>query len=128
MCPDPRLSKGQVVQISSVPRVDRGKMSDKTFPQKVKSLMLKKYSLLANHRVIVDNFHEQEKPSFSPENLIANRKRGMSFSCIGKKLGIDNTKGEVLNVFTVMKECDDTLTDVQEVQHPALRNYPIIPL
>ena len=98
--------------------------TDKAFPQKVKSLMSKKESLLASRRGIVDNFHEQEKPSFSPEELIANRKRGISFSCIGKKLGIDNTKGEVLNVFTVMKECDGTLPDVQEVQTPSLRNYP----
>ena len=27
-------------------------------------------------------------------------------------------------MFNVMKECDDTLPDVQEVQSPALRSYP----
>ena len=29
----------------------------------------------------------------------------------------------MLNVFTVMKECDGTLPDMQEVQTPSLRNY-----
>lgn len=98
--------------------------TEKAFPQKIKSLMLKKQSLLANCRGIVNDFHSQEKPTFSPEELIKNRKRGISFSCIGKKLGIDNTKGEVLSVFSVMKDCDSTLADVEGVQCPILRNYP----
>ena len=71
--------------------------TDKAFPQRIKSLMEQNGCLVANRRGIVENFNEQEKPTFYPEELIANRKRGLSFSCIGKKLGIDNTKGEVLN-------------------------------
>ena len=92
--------------------------TNKVFPRKV-VFDAKKDSLLASRRY---SFHEQ-KPSFSPEELIANRKHGVSFSCIGKKLGIDNTKGEVLNMFTVMKECDNTLPDMKKVQSPALRSY-----
>ena len=88
--------------------------TQKAFPQKIKCLMTRKGSLLANRRGIVSHFKDQEKPSFSAEELIENRRRGISFSSIGKKLGIDNTKEEVLRVFAVM-ECDETLPDISEV-------------
>ena len=99
--------------------------TEKAFPQKIKSLMEKKERILANRRGVVENFNEQEKPTFYPEELIANRKRGVSFSCIGKKLGINNTKGKVLSVFYVMKELDNTLADVQEVECPNVRSFPM---
>ena len=54
--------------------------TQKAFPQKMKTLMTKGESLLANHRGIVSNFNEQEKPSFSAQELIKNRGRGISFS------------------------------------------------
>ena len=56
------------------------------------------------------------QPTFHPEELIAYCKCGVSFSCIGKKLGTDNTKGEVVSVFSVMKELENTLADVQELE------------
>ena len=87
-------------------------------------LMTKKESLLANRRGVVENFTDQEKPIFSPEELIENRRRGISFSCIGKKLGIDNTKEEVVNVFKVMKECDNTLPNVEQLQSPIVKTFP----
>ena len=100
--------------------------TQKAFPQKIKTLMTKGESLLANRRGIVSNFNEQEKPSFSAQELIENRRRGISFSSIGKKLGIDNTKEEVLSVFSVMKEIDGTLPDVGDIDRdcPMVKTYP----
>lgn len=100
--------------------------TQKAFPQKIKTLMTKGESLLANRRGIVSNFSEQEKPSFSAQELIENRRRGISYSSIGKKLGIDNTKEEVLSVFSVMKEMDSTLPDVSDVDRdcPMVKSYP----
>ena len=98
--------------------------TDKAYPKKVKSLMEQKELLLASRRGITKNFTEQEKPTFTPEELYSNRKRGISFSSLGKKLGIDNTKEEVVNVFKVMQECDRSLPDVEKIDTPILKSYP----
>ena len=87
-------------------------------------LMTNNESLVANRRGIVQHFADQEKPTFSPEELIENRRRGISYSCIGKKLGIDNTKEEVVNVFKVMKECDDSLPSVDQLESPIVKAFP----
>ena len=86
--------------------------------------MSAKKQLHANRRGIVSNFSENEKPSFTAEELIENRRRGISYSSIGKKLGIDNTKDEVLCVYEVMKQCDATLPDVGSEEHPMVKTYP----
>ena len=44
--------------------------TQKAFPQKIKCLMMRKGSLLANRRGVVSHFNDQEKPSFSAEELI----------------------------------------------------------
>ena len=97
---------------------------DKAYPRKIKASMEDKRILLANRICITNNFIEQEKPSFTPEELYENRKRGLSFSSIGKKLGIDNTKEEVLNVYKVMQECDGSLPDIETMETHALKSYP----
>jgi hypothetical protein len=39
-------------------------------------------------------------------------------------LGIDNTKEEVVNVFKVMKECDDTLPNIEQLESPIVKTFP----
>lgn len=56
----------------------------KTYPQKIDTLLQSKELLLASRRGIVPNFTEQDKPTFSCEELYENRKKGLSFSSIGK--------------------------------------------
>lgn len=115
-----------MLQTDGDPKEKRKVGTQKAFPQKIKCLMTRKGSLLANRRGIVSHFNDQEKPSFSAEELIENRRGGISFSSIGKKLGIDNKKEEVLSVFAVMKECDETLPDISEVDKDCamVKNYP----
>ena len=80
--------------------------------------MTSKQQLHANQRGVVSNFSKNEKPSFTVEELIENHRRGISYSSIGKRLGIDNTKDEVLCVYEVMKQCDATLPDVVKKSTP----------
>ena len=58
--------------------------------------MIAKKQLHANQIGVVSNFSKNEKPTFTAEELIENCRQGISFSSIGKKLGIDNTKDEGL--------------------------------
>lgn len=95
--------------------------TDKAFPQKIKK---QKKQLTSNRRGLVANFGENEKPCFSAEELIENHRRGISYSSIGKKLDIDNTKDEVLSVYEVMNQCDSTLPDVRKEDHAMVKNYP----
>ena len=43
---------------------------------------------------------------------------------MGKKLGIDSTKEEVVNVFKVLKESDNSLADAEDIETSALKAYP----
>ena len=99
-----------------ISEVQRKVGTEKAYPQKIKSLMEQNECLHAYRQGVVGSFIEQEKPTFYPEELIANRKRRLSYSC--EKLGIDHTKGEVLSVSIMMKEFDDTLANVQDVECP----------
>ena len=53
-----------------------------------------------------------------------NRRHGISFSSIGKKLDIDNTKEEVVNVYTVMKDYDPSLPHMEDIENTTLKTYP----
>ena len=57
-----------------------------------------------NRRGIVSLSSGSEKPSLSVEELLENRRRGMSYASIGRKLGIDPSKDEVLNIYHAIKE------------------------
>ena len=66
----------QVANGTSAPPVDkvhgsriRKSGTEKAYPKKIKSLMEQKELLLASRRGITKNFTEQEKPTFTPEEL-----------------------------------------------------------
>ena len=99
-------------------------VKEKAYPLKIKALMSNKKKLVANRRGIVRSFMEVEKPSFSAEELFENRSRGISYSSIGKKLGIDNTKEEVVKVFKAMKDCDTSLPSLENVEKPICKSFP----
>ena len=86
--------------------------------------MTAKKQLHANRKGVVSNFSENEKPSFTSEELIENGRRRISFSSIGKILGTDNTKDELLCVYEAMKQCDATLPDVSK-EHPMVKTCTV---
>ena len=90
----------------------------------VKSAVERKQILHCNRRGIEGLSSSSEKPSLSVEELLENRRRGMSYVSLGKKLGIDPSKDEVLNVFRVIREVapDTPVIEGEEVTTP--KQYP----
>ena len=56
--------------------------------------------------------------------LLENRRRGMSYASIGKKLGIDPSKDEVLNIYRAIKEAAPETPDVEKENVTVLKHYP----
>lgn len=82
----------------------------------------------ANRRGIVQTSEHCEKPVFTYSELLKNRRVGLSFKQIGKKLGIDCSKEEVLTVYNVLSEgLEGELPSVSEVKAPT-RVSPPTPL
>ena len=79
----------------------------------MKCSMLSNEPLKANRHGVVALMFTSEKPVISAEELIENRRRGMSYASIGKKLGIDPSKEEVLSVYKILKEVGDDFSDVE---------------
>jgi len=84
--------------ISDVQR-QRKSRTEKAYPNTVKSAIANKDMLQCNHCGIVSLSSGSEKPSMSVEELLENRRRGMSYASKGRTLGIDPSKDEVLNVY-----------------------------
>ena len=78
-----------------------------------------------NHRGLVDLNDNGEKPVFSPDELYRNRHLGLSFKAIPKKLGIDKSKEELLQVSGVLQAgCKDCLSSINAVDIPYHRSLP----
>ena len=91
----------------------------------VKSAVERKQILHCNRRGIVGLSSSSDKASLSVEELLENRRRGMSYASLGSKLGIDPSKDEVLNVFRVIREVihlslkERKLPLQTNIQHPS---------
>ena len=79
--------------------------------------------LRCNRRGIVSLSSGSEKPSLSVEELLENRRRGMSYASIGRKLGIDPSKDEVLNIYRAIKEAAPETPDVEKENVTVLKHY-----
>ena len=98
--------------------------TDKAYPQSLKCSMLSSEPLKANCRGVVPLTSTSEKPVISAEEFIENRRRGMSYASIGKKLGIDPSKEKVLSVYKILKEVDDDFLDVKSEDITVPKQYP----
>ena len=96
---------------------------DKAFPQAIKAALLAKSVLHCNRRGVVPMSSGIEKPTIGVEELLSNRRRGLSYASIGRKLGIDPSKEEVLHVFKVLKD-DAGTPDIEGVPVAAVKQYP----
>ena len=88
--------------------------------------MLSNEPLKANRSGVVALTSTSEKPVISAEELIENRRRGMSYASIGKKLGIDPSKEEVLSVYKILKEVGDDLANVESEDITVPKQYPTL--
>ena len=98
--------------------------TDKAYPQSLKCSMLSSEPLKANRRGVIPLMSTSEKPVISAEEFIENRRRGMSYASIGKKLGIDPSKEKVLSVYKILKEVDDDFLDVGSEDITVPKQYP----
>ena len=124
----PNISPTETIleAVSNLPR-QRNQGAEKAYPTMVKSAIEGKQILHCNHRGIVALSCGREKPSLSVEELLENRRRGVSYASLGRSyIGIDPSKDEVLNVFRVIREvAPDIYTPViegEEVTTP--KQYP----
>ena len=97
--------------------------TEKAYPTTVKSAVGGNDILRCNRRGIVSLSSGSEKPSLSVEELLENRRRGMSYASIGRKLGIDPSKDEVLNIYRAIKEAAPETPDVEKENVTVLKHY-----
>lgn len=71
---------------------------------------------------------QAEKPTFTYAEFLKNRRMGLSYKQIGKKLGIDPSKEEVMTVYSTLNEgLEGGLTSVESIKAPT-RIQPPTPL
>ena len=103
----------------------RLKGEEKAFPKFVKEALTNERPLRANRRGIVPLNSESQKPTFTTSELLHNRRLGLSYKQIGKKLGIDPSKEEVLTVFNVIhKQSNDQFPNVEQIKAPSKISPP----
>ena len=90
----------------------------KAYPSSLQKALDESECLRANRRGIVEVNSDSEKPTMTPSELIQFRRLGLSYKQIGKKLGIDPHREDVLQVYEAIK--DATHLDIQrDVEGPA---------
>ena len=100
-------------------------VNDTAFIRNLKSSLRTNQSLCVNRRGLVDLNDTGEKPVFSADELYRNRRFGLSFKAIAKKLGIGTSKEEVLQISRVLQAgCRDCLPSIEMVDTPYRRSLP----
>ena len=108
------------------------KQKDKKIPVKthetmyirtLKSCVKDKELLRTNRRGLVPLNDDQDKPTFALDELHRNRKRGLSYKAIAKKIGIDTSKEDVLAISRVL-ESGGSLPSIESISTPYRRSLP----
>ena len=99
---------------------------NKAYPTKVKHAVERSDILRCSHHGVVSLASESDKLSISVEELLENRRRGMSYASIGQKLGIDPSKDEVLNVYHAIREVAPETADIEAESVTVLKHYPTL--
>ena len=98
---------------------------DKAYPKSLKNSLADGLPFRANRRGIVPLASQAEKPTFTYSELLKNRRMGLSYKQIGKKLGIDPSKEEVLTVYGVLHEgLEGDLPSVESIKAPTRIQVP----
>ena len=98
------------------------------YPKSLKGALAEGLPLRANRRGLVPLMSQAEKPTFTYAELLKNRRMGLSYKQIGKKLGIDPSKEEVMTVYSVLNEgLEGDPLGVESIKAPA-RIQPPTPL
>jgi hypothetical protein len=101
----------------------KDQVHETAFIRNLRSSIKKKELLRANRRGLVQLNEDSDKPIFSLDELHRNRKRGLSYKAIAKKVGIDTSKEEVLAVSKVL-ESEGSLPSIESISTPYRRSLP----
>ena len=108
------------------------KQKDKKMPVKshetmyirtLKSCIKDKELLRTNRCGLVPWNDDQDKPTFALDELHRNRKHGLSYKAIAKKIGIDTSKEDVLAIPKVL-ESGGSLPSIEYISTPYRRSLP----
>ena len=108
----------------SLPLLDNARMEQQRHILPRVRATLSKEILRCNRRGIVSLSSSGEKPSISIEELLENMRRGMSYASIGRKLDIDPSEGEVVNVFRAFKEAVSDTPNIEKASITISKHYP----
>ena len=89
----------------------------------LKSCVKDKELLRTNHRGLVPLNDDQDKPTFALDELHRNRKPGLSYKAIAKKVGIDTFKEDVIAISRVL-ESGGSLPSIESISTPYRRSLP----
>jgi hypothetical protein len=98
--------------------VDRGEGQDKetAFVRNQRTSIHNRKPLRINRRGLVKLNEEIEKPAFNADELYRNRQRGLSCKAIAKKIGVDTSKDEVVQISRVLKiGCGKKMPDIESI-------------
>jgi hypothetical protein len=104
--------------------VDKGEGQDKetAFVRNLRTSIHNRKPLRINRRGLVE---EVEKPAFNADELYRNRQRGLSCKAIAKKIGVDTSKDEVVQISRVLKTgCGKKMPDIEAIKTPYKRALP----
>ena len=91
----------------------------KAYQLSVHKALRSKLPLRANRCGIVPLQSDSEKPSYTIFKMYKMRKMGLSFKMIGKKMGIDPSREEVVSLYDVFQDNQDGLVNIESVTAPS---------
>ena len=91
------------MQNKTVKKKVQRKRTETTYCANLRDAMRNNLPLRANRRGVIFNSNG-ERPSFAIDELYRNRRMGLSYKQIGKKLGIDPDRENVIHVYKALCE------------------------
>ena len=98
----------------------------KAYPFSLQKCIENGEPLHANRKGIVPLNAESDKPTITPSEMVQFRRLGLSFKQIGKKLGVDPHKEEVMQVYRAIEEA--TSLDIEKDVRGPTKVSPTNPL
>ena len=113
-----------LIVVQTLDKVD-GQDKETAFVRNLRTSICNKKPLRVNRRGLVKLNEEVEKPAFSANELYRNRQRGLSCKAIAKKIGVDTSKDEVVQISRVLKTgCGKKMPDIESIKTPYKRVLP----
>ena len=106
------------MQKKTVKKIQR-KRTETTYCTNLRDAMRNNLPLRANRRGVIFN-SDGERPSFAIDELYRNRRIGLSYKQIGKKLGIDPDRENVIHVYKALREeAEEELPSIEDIDAPS---------